>query len=359
MKKLMRAVVAALAGVATVAAVSACSTSNTAHTNEPNADSSSSKDAVITVIASSNQWGSLAKDLGGDYVDVTSILNNTGTDAHDYEPTTNDISKIQNAQVAVVNGAGYDDWALKAVDVTSILNNTGTDAHDYEPTTNDISKIQNAQVAVVNGAGYDDWALKAAQQSSKTLVVDAADVSGVKTGDNPHIWFSANARIKTADAITADYIKLQPSHKAQFEQLHKTWLEEEQELDNDLKELAKDKGSKNYAAVESVAQYLAEDMGLTDVTPKGYKQAAANESEPTPSDIKEFTDLLKKGDMRMLITNSQEPSEINDQLTAAADSGNIPVVDVTEQMPEQYKSLHEWMRALAKQISETNGGAKK
>ena len=311
MKKLIRAVAAALASVATVAAVSACSTSNTAHTNEANADNGS-KDAVITVIASSNQWGSLAKDLGGDYVDVTSILNNTGTDAHDYEPTTNDISKIQNAQVAVVNGAGYDDWALKA-----------------------------------------------AQQSSKTLVVDAADASGVKTGDNPHIWFSANARIKTADAITADYIKLQPSHKAQFEQLHKTWLEEEQELDKDLKELAKDKGSKNYAAVESVAQYLAEDMGLTDVTPKGYKQAAANESEPTPSDIKEFTDLLKKGDMRMLITNSQEPSEMNDQLTAAADSGNIPVVDVTEQMPEQYKSLHEWMRALAKQISETNGGAKK
>lgn len=309
MKKLMRAVIAALAGVMTVAAVSACST-----TGAENADASKAANdgnAVITVIASSNQWGSLAKDLGGEYVDVTSILNNTGTDAHDYEPTTNDISKIQNAQVAVVNGAGYDDWALKA-----------------------------------------------AQQSSKTLVIDAADVSGVKTGDNPHIWFSANARIKTADAITADYIKLQPEHKAQFEQLHKTWLDEEQQLDKDLKELAKDKGSKNYAAVESVAQYLAEDMGLTDVTPKGYKQAAANESEPTPSDIKEFTELLKKGDMRMLVTNSQEPSEMNEQLVSAADSGNVPVVDVTEQMPEQYKSLHEWMRALAKQIEETNEGSK-
>lgn len=309
MKKLMRAVIAALAGVMTVAAVSACST-----TGAENADASKAANdgnAVITVIASSNQWGSLAKDLGGEYVDVTSILNNTGTDAHDYEPTTNDISKIQNAQVAVVNGAGYDDWALKA-----------------------------------------------AQQSSKTLVVDAADVSGVKTGDNPHIWFSSNARIKTADAITADYIKLQPEHKAQFERLHKTWLDEEQQLDKDLKELAKDKGSKNYAAVESVAQYLAEDMGLTDVTPKGYKQAAANESEPTPSDIKEFTELLKQGDMRMLVTNSQEPSEMNEQLVSAADSGNVPVVDVTEQMPEQYKSLHEWMRALAKQIEETNEGSK-
>ena len=310
MKKLMRAVIATFAGVMTVAAVSACSTTGGANADNANSEGGNGS-AVITVIASSNQWGSLAKDLGGKYVDVTSILNNTGTDAHDYEPTTNDISKIQNAQIAIVNGAGYDDWALKA-----------------------------------------------AQQSSKTLVVDAADASGVKTGDNPHIWFSSNARIKTADAITKDYIKLQPEHKAQFEQLHKTWLEEEQQLDKDLKELAKDKGSKNYAAVESVAQYLAEDMGLTDVTPKGYKQAAANESEPTPADIKAFTDLLKKGDMRMLITNSQEPSKMNDQLVAAADSGNVPVVDVTEQMPEQYKSLHEWMRALAKQIQETDGGSK-
>ncbi|KFI57820.1 metal ABC transporter solute-binding protein, Zn/Mn family [Bifidobacterium choerinum] len=310
MKKLMRAVIATFAGVMTIAAVSACSTTGGANADNANSEGGNGS-AVITVIASSNQWGSLAKDLGGKYVDVTSILNNTGTDAHDYEPTTNDISKIQNAQIAIVNGAGYDDWALKA-----------------------------------------------AQQSSKTLVVDAADASGAKTGDNPHIWFSANARIKTADAITKDYIKLQPEHKAQFEQLHKTWLEEEQQLDKDLKELAKDKGSKNYAAVESVAQYLAEDMGLTDVTPKGYKQAAANESEPTPADIKAFTDLLKKGDMRMLITNSQEPSKMNDQLVAAADSGNVPVVDVTEQMPEQYKSLHEWMRALAKQIQETDGGSK-
>ena len=38
-----------------------------------------------------------------------------------------------------------------------------------------------------------------------------------------------------------------------------------------------------YAATESVGEYLADDMGLKDVTPKGYKQAAANESEPTPS----------------------------------------------------------------------------
>ena len=108
MKKLMRAVIATFAGVMTVAAVSACSTTGGANADNANSEGGNGS-AVITVIASSNQWGSLAKDLGGKYVDVTSILNNTGTDAHDYEPTTNDISKIQNAQIAIVNGAGYDD----------------------------------------------------------------------------------------------------------------------------------------------------------------------------------------------------------------------------------------------------------
>ena len=41
------------------------------------------------------------------------------------------------------------------------------------------------------------------------------------------------------------------------------------------------------------------------------------------SDIKQFTDLLKKGDAKMLIINSQEPSDMTDQLISAADSGNV------------------------------------
>lgn len=64
--------------------------------------------------ASVNQWGTVAKALGGDNVNVTSIINSTNVDAHDYEPTTSDIAKLQKAQVIIVNGAGYDAWAVKA-----------------------------------------------------------------------------------------------------------------------------------------------------------------------------------------------------------------------------------------------------
>lgn len=303
MKKLLTTLATALTAVGLLAAVSACGSGTTSS----DASTDSSSDKVITVIASSNQWGSLAKQLGGEYVDVTSILNNTSTEAHDYEPTSNDISKIQHAEVAIVNGAGYDEWASKAA------------------------------------------------EQSKAIVIDAASEGGKQDGDNPHVWFSAEVRTKTADAITAAYEKLQPDHKAEFEKLNEQWTAEEKALDEELAEIAKaDGGDKaKYAATESVAEYLAEDMDFEDVTPTGYKQAAANESEPTASDIKQFTDLLKKGDLQMLIVNTQEPSSMTDQLIAAADSGNVPVVDVTEQMPEQYKSLHEWLKALSEQVKAT------
>ena len=67
------------------------------------------------------------------------------------------------------------------VNVTSIINSTNVDAHDYEPTTSDIAKLQKAQVIIVNGAGYDAWAVKAAQSANATIV-NAAAVGGVVMG---------------------------------------------------------------------------------------------------------------------------------------------------------------------------------
>ncbi|EFA22833.1 metal ABC transporter solute-binding protein, Zn/Mn family [Bifidobacterium gallicum] len=302
MKHTMRAITAAIAAITLLAGASACGSGS------QSSNHASSKNDVINVVAVSNQWGALAKDLGGDHVNVTTILNNTSTDAHDYEPTTNDIVKIENAQIAIVNGAGYDEWAVKAA------------------------------------------------KNCKGDVINAAEEGGKKTGDNPHVWFSAQVRQKTADALTAEYEKLDPANKADFEKLHEDWQNEENELTLAVAEVAKDDHNNTYAAVESVGDYLAEQMGLTDKTPQGYKQAAANESEPTASDLNEFETMLKNGDVDMLITNSQEPSAMSDRLIAAADSGNVPVVDLTEQMPSQYKNMETWLKDVVKQMQQAQSG---
>lgn len=294
MHRIARIAIAALASVGMLASVAACGSGQ----------STSEKNGTIEVAASVNQWGTVAKALGGDNVNVTSIINSTNVDAHDYEPTTSDIAKLQKAQVIIVNGAGYDAWAVKAA--------------------------QTANVTIVN----------------------AAEVGGVNDGENPHVWFSADVRKAVAQAITEAYEQADAAKKNDFDKMNDQWMAEENNVESKIAEVKQKTDGLAYAATESVASYLAEDMGLADATPSGYARATANESEPTPTDIKQFTDALKAGEIKLLVVNTQEESELTGKITDAAKSVEVPMVELTEQMPEQYDSLTAWMEGLVDAFSQ-------
>lgn len=289
-----RIAIAALASVGMLASVAACGSGQ----------STSEKNGTIEVAASVNQWGTVAKALGGDNVNVTSIINSTNVDAHDYEPTTSDIAKLQKAQVIIVNGAGYDAWAVKAA------------------------------------------------QTANATIVNAAEIGGVNDGENPHVWFSADVRKAVAQAITEAYEQADAAKKNDFDKMNDQWTAEENNVESKIAEVKQKTDGLAYAATESVASYLAEDMGLADATPSGYARATANESEPTPTDIKQFTDALKAGEIKLLVVNTQEESELTDKITDAAKSVEVPMVELTEQMPEQYDSLTAWMEGLVDAFSQ-------
>lgn len=294
MHRIARIAIAAFASVGMLASVAACGSGQ----------STSEKNGTIEVAASVNQWGTVAKALGGDNVNVTSIINSTNVDAHDYEPTTSDIAKLQKAQVIIVNGAGYDAWAVKAA------------------------------------------------QTANATIVNAAEVGGVNDGENPHVWFSADVRKAVAQAITEAYEQADAAKKNDFDKMNDQWTAEENNVESKIAEVKQKTDGLTYAATESVASYLAEDMGLTDATPSGYARATANESEPTPTDIKQFTDALKAGEIKLLVVNTQEESELTDKITDAAKSVEVPMVELTEQMPEQYDSLTAWMEGLVDAFSQ-------
>lgn len=294
MHRIARIAIAALASVGMLASVAACGSGQ----------STSEKNGTIEVAASVNQWGTVAKALGGDNVNVTSIINSTNVDAHDYEPTTSDIAKLQKAQVIIVNGAGYDAWAVKAA------------------------------------------------QTANAIIVNAAEIGGVNDGENPHVWFSADVRKAVAQAITEAYEQADAAKKNDFDKMNDRWTAEENNVESKIAEVKQKTDGLAYAATESVASYLAEDMGLADATTSGYARATANESEPTPTDIKQFTDALKAGEIKLLVVNTQEESELTGKITDAAKSVEVPMVELTEQMPEQYDSLTAWMEGLVDAFSQ-------
>ena len=272
-----------IAAAGLIAAMGACGSANTTASNTSGS---------LHVVASINQWGSVASQIGG-----------------------------------------------------SRVNSTAVEAHDYEPTSADIAAFSKADVIIVNGAGYDSWATKAAA-STKAQVVNAAESVGKHDGDNPHVWFSAAVRTATAKAIAAAYQHSDAAHAEEYTKQLKTWQDKEKTLESAIAEAKRRLNGKKYAATESVAAYLAQDLGLVDATPAGYAQAVANESEPASGDVTAFSKLLQTGSVALLVVNTQESNATTKQLIASAQHGGVHQVKLTEQMPKQYSTLTDWMTAL-------------
>jgi zinc/manganese transport system substrate-binding protein len=286
---------ACIAAAGLVAAMGACGSHESSGTSEA---ASSNASGTVNVVASINQWGSVASEIGGSRVKVTSIINSTAVEAHDYESTSADIAAMAKADVIIVNGAGYDSWATKAA------------------------------------------------SSTKAQVVNAAESGGKHDGDNPHVWFSAAVRTAAAKAIAAAYRHSDAAHAEEYNKQLKAWQDKEKTLESAIAEAKQRLDGKKYAATESVAAYLADDLGLTDATPAGYAQAVANESEPASGDVTAFSKLLQAGSVALLVVNTQESNATTKQLTTAAGQGGVRVVELTEQMPKQYSTLTDWMTAL-------------
>jgi zinc/manganese transport system substrate-binding protein len=298
----MRAGIAASAVVGLMLSLSSCGPFSS--TPKPSASASTTTAKTLTVVASVNQWGSLAQEIGGSDVSVTSILNSTSVDAHNFEPTASDVARLRTANVIVANGAGYDSWALKT-------------------------------------------------HAADSLSVSAAETVGAMTGDNPHLWFSKDARKSVATELAEVFTKARPEKKKDFHSRLLAWEKSEDSLERSLSAFAKRYPKSTYAATEAVAYYLMSDMGFKDLTPEQYAQSMTSGGEPSASDLQTFQKLIEQRGIDLLVNNTQEATDSAATLTGAAGRSEIPVISVSEQMPAGATTLDGWIQSLVTTISTT------
>ena len=74
------------------------------------ASNSGNKTKIVTSV---NFYAEVAKSIAGDKAEVSSIINSTSVDPHDFEPTAQDAKNVADANIAILNGGGYDSWFEK------------------------------------------------------------------------------------------------------------------------------------------------------------------------------------------------------------------------------------------------------
>src|SRR2546421_1902055 len=275
---------------------------------------SSSGAHPFTVVSAENFWGSIAAQLGGSHVAVTSIISKPDTDPHTYEPTTGDARTVASARYVIVNGIGYDPWAPK---------------------------------------------LLAAQPDPGRRVLTVGDLVGVKEGGNAHRWYSPGDVAKVIDQITSDYKALDPADAAFFDTQHATYtttgLAQYKSLIGDIK--AKYAGTP-VGASESIFAPLSDALGLHLLTPPTFLTAISEGSDPTAADKATVDAQIKRHQIKVYVFNSQNSTPDVAAQVAEAKAAGIPTTTITETLIPLTGTFQDWQANQLQTLGQTLAQAK-
>lgn len=280
--------------------------------------SSAGTGGVIDVVASTNVYGDIAKSVGGDKVNVTSIISKASQDPHSYEATSQDRVAVSKAKLVILNGGGYDDFMTKLADEAKL---------------------------------------------SGDAVLNAVDASGLRSGAggsvasfNEHIWYSPDAMQKVAAALADRLGKLDPADAPSFKDRAAQWDAKLAGITSKLTAIKAAHAGEGVAATEPVPLYMLEAAGLENKTPESFSGAVEAGNDVPPAALKEMQDLISSHGVKMLAFNPQTESQQTELLKKSAEDAKVPVVEFMETMPEGSDYLT-WMIQNADAISTALGAA--
>ncbi|MPY09474.1 metal ABC transporter solute-binding protein, Zn/Mn family [Arthrobacter bussei] len=286
---------------------------------------------VLSVVTSTNVFGNIASVVGGEDVEVTSIVDSLSQDPHSYEATVQDKLSVSEADLVIENGGGYDTFLGRLAEETGV----GAVLNAVE-----LSGLEDA-------AESEEHADEAAGHAEEAESSEAghADEDGHGHGAfNEHVWYDLPAMVTLADAIADELGRLDGANADAYQERADAFAAELQPVQDRLAALAAEGAGKEVAVTEPVPAYLLEAAGLENVTPEGFSEAVEEETDVPVAALNEMKDLVSGGRLAFLAYNDQTEGSQTEAVRSAADGAGLPVLDFTETLPdgEDYVS---WMTA--------------
>lgn len=254
-------------------------------------------------------------------------------------------STSQSNKISIVTTTNvYSDIAKNIVGkygtATAIIDKSSVDPHDFDPTTADAKKVAQANIIVANGLGYDSWMNKLAKSVDKKPVLVGEDLMGLKSGDNPHIWYNLDMPTKYVDYLVKRLSKLDKKHAAYFKENGEKYLAK---IDK-IKQLAQaNKGDQKPVFVsEPVFDYALQEAGYK-IGDKKFEEAIENGTDPSPKTINEMNNSIKQKKIAFFVNNTQASSSTVKSFVKLAKKNNVPVLNVRETIPNNTTYLA-WMK---------------
>jgi len=279
---------AALTAASTLLLLSACG-------SDDDSASAAPADDGVSVVASTNVYGDIVSAVGGDGVQVTSIIDDPSADPHSYEANTRTQLAVSEADLIVENGGGYDDFVDTMVSAS------------------------DSAAPVIN----------AVELSGREAEAEAA---GEEL--NEHVWYDLETVEAVAGEVASQLAEIDPDNADTYESNAADFTEQLQALIGSEEEARASTEGAGVAITEPVPGYLLDALGAENRTPEEFSEAIEEGGDVAPAVLQETLDLFSGGQVQALVYNEQTTGAETERVLAAAEAAGVAVVPVTETLPE-------------------------
>lgn len=223
-------------------------------------DNGNNKSNKIQITASFYPVYFLSKEIAGDKADVFNITP-AGAEPHDYEPTAQDMARIESSKMIVLNGGGLEAWA------DSVKQNFG-----------------NRAVIVVAGDGL----------TNKAFVEDE------KQRTDPHIWLDPVLVKDMANKILDGFIQIDPANEDYYKANAESLILKLENLDNEYRQGLANCKSRDIITSHSAFGYLTAAYGLNQVSVTGLSP----DEEPSVQQLAEISRFARDNNVKYIFFES-------------------------------------------------------
>jgi zinc/manganese transport system substrate-binding protein len=267
----------------------------------------------LQVVSSTNVWGDIAQSIGGDRVEVISIIESFSQDPHSYEASARDQLAVNDADLVIANGGGYDSF------MDTLADAAGQDNIVYAYLPDELAE-EDARAKDEDGHDHDHAA------------------------GNEHVWYDFHVVEDFASRLAVALSSLDPEYSADYSDNLAEFLAEIEILEGQVAVASESFSVSKVISSEPVADYLLAELLLDNITPSGFSEAIEEERDVSPKDLLEMQELLKSKAVQLFVVNPQTGSVQIDGLLKLAEENQIPVVELSELLPPNTRYF-EWMES--------------
>lgn len=209
----------------------------------------------------------------------------------------------------------------------------GVEAHDFEPTAQDLARLSKSRLVLAAGSGLDTWidnVRPEIEQAQGRVLVASEILSDLDASGDPHVWLDPVKMEALAQEIAKTLSELDPEGRLYYESRLSILLVNLASLDSAYRQGLSDCTQREFVTTHAAFAYLAKAYGLEQIAITGFDPSV----EPGAGQLAELTEAVRAKNIKYIFFEEMVGPELSRTLAKEVGAA-VLVLNSLESLPEE------------------------